>query len=155
MSANGGVWVTVKGTHIFIKDDETFDEAVTRLKNYEDKKSKDYTSLKSIDKYDVENPIKMASPEVIKGVSDYYNKHRNDGEWIEKEINPKDLETRQDWLDKGKMEDFSKGFDKSKYKGDSIRAVEYKGHTVLVDGNHRVATALLQKKKTVKVEVLK
>lgn len=36
MSVNGGVWVTVKGTHIFIKDNETFDEAVSRLKSYKE-----------------------------------------------------------------------------------------------------------------------
>lgn len=38
MSTNGGTWVTIKGTHIFIKDGETFDEAVSRLKKYDEKK---------------------------------------------------------------------------------------------------------------------
>lgn len=111
--------------------------------------------LKDLGRGDVENVIPMASKEFIKEASEIYNKQKKTGEqiYVEKMVNLNDVVTRQEWLDKDKLIDFMK-YDKSKEKGDLIRAVLYKDKYMLIDGNHRVAMAILKGGERMKIAVL-
>jgi hypothetical protein len=73
--------------------------------------------------------------------------------YIEKMVDLSDIVTRQEWLDKDTLIDFIK-YDKSKEKGDLIMAVYYKNKYMLIDGNHRVAMAILKGGKRIKIAVL-
>ena len=111
--------------------------------------------LKDLGHGDVENLIPMGNEEFIKEASAIYNKQRKMGEqiYIEKMVDLIDVVTRQEWLDKDTLLGFMK-YDKSKERGDIIRAVEYKNKYMLIDGNHRVAMAILQNRKRIKIAVL-
>lgn len=111
--------------------------------------------LKDLGHGDIENIIPMGNKEFLKEASEIYNKQRKTGEqiYIEKMINLNDIVTRQEWLDKDTLIDFIK-YDKSKEKGDLIRAVFYKNKYMLIDGNHRVAMAILKGGKRIKIAVL-
>ena len=111
--------------------------------------------LKDLGHGDVENIIPMGNKELLKEASEIYNKQRKTGEqiYIEKMVDLNDIVTRQEWLDKDTLIDFIK-YDKSKEKGDLIRAVFYKNKYMLIDGNHRVAMAILKGGKRIKLAVL-
>lgn len=111
--------------------------------------------LKDLGHGDIENIIPMENKEFLKEVSKIYNEQRKTGEqiYIEKMVDLNDIVTRQEWLDKDTLIDFIK-YDKSKEKGDLIRAVFYKNKYMLIDGNHRVAMAILKGGKRIKIAVL-
>lgn len=111
--------------------------------------------LKDLGHGDIENIIPMENKEFLKEASEIYNKQRKTGEqiYIEKMVDLNDIVTRQEWLDKDTLIDFIK-YDKSKEKGDLIRAVFYKNKYMLIDGNHRVAMAILKGGKRIKIAVL-
>lgn len=111
--------------------------------------------LKDLGHGDIENIIPMENKEFLKEASEIYNKQRKTGEqiYVEKMVNLNDIVTRQEWLDKDTLIDFIK-YDKSKEKGDLIRAVFYKNKYMLIDGNHRVAMAILKGGKRIKIAVL-
>jgi SPP1 gp7 family putative phage head morphogenesis protein len=104
---------------------------------------------------DVKNIIPMGYKEFLTEASKIYNEQRKMGEqiYIEKMVDLSDIVTRQEWLDKDTLIDFIK-YDKSKEKGDLIRAVYYKNKYMLIDGNHRVAMAILKGGKRIKIAVL-
>jgi SPP1 gp7 family putative phage head morphogenesis protein len=104
---------------------------------------------------DVKNIIPMEYKEFLTEASKIYNEQRKMGEqiYIEKMVDLSDIVTRQEWLDKDTLIDFIK-YDKSKEKGDLIRAVYYKNKYMLIDGNHRVAMAILKGGKRIKIAVL-
>lgn len=112
--------------------------------------------LKDLGHGDIENIIPMENKEFLKEASKIYNEQRKTGEqiYIEKMVDLNDIVTRQEWLDKDTLIDFIK-YDKSKEKGDLIRAVFYKNKYMLIDGNHRVAMAILKGGKRIKIAVLK
>lgn len=111
--------------------------------------------LKDLGHGDIENIIPMENKEFLKEASKIYNEQRKTGEqiYIEKMVDLNDIVTRQEWLDKDTLIDFIK-YDKSKEKGDLIRAVFYKNKYMLIDGNHRVAMAILKGGKRIKIAVL-
>lgn len=111
--------------------------------------------LKDLGYGDIENIIPMENKEFLKEASEIYNKQRKTGEqiYVEKMVDLNDIVTRQEWLDKDTLIDFIK-YDKSKEKGDLIRAVFYKNKYMLIDGNHRVAMAILKGGKRIKIAVL-
>ena len=111
--------------------------------------------LKDLGHGDIENIIPMENKEFLKEASKIYNEQRKTGEqiYIEKMVDLNDIVTRQEWLDKDTLIDFIK-YDKSKEKGDLIRAVFYKNKYMLIDGNHRVAMAILKGGKKIKIAVL-
>lgn len=111
--------------------------------------------LKDLGHGDIENIIPMENKEFLKEASEIYNKQRKTGEqiYVEKMVDLNDIVTRQEWLDKDTLIDFIK-YDKSKEKGDLIRAVFYKNKYMLIDGNHRVAMAILKGGKRIKIAVL-
>ena len=111
--------------------------------------------LKDLGHGDIENIIPMGNKEFLKEASEIYNKQRKTGEqiYVEKMVDLNDIVTRQEWLDKDTLIDFIK-YDKSKEKGDLIRAVFYKNKYMLIDGNHRVAMAILKGGKRIKIAVL-
>lgn len=111
--------------------------------------------LKDLGHGDIENIIPMENKEFLKEASEIYNKQRKTGEqiYVEKMVDLNDIVTRQEWLDKDTLIDFIK-YDKSKEKGDLIRAVFYKNKYMLIDGNHRVAMAILKGGKRIEIAVL-
>lgn len=111
--------------------------------------------LKDLGHEDIENIIPIANKEFLKEASKIYNEQRKTGEqiYVEKMVDLNDIVTRQEWLDKDTLIDFIK-YDKSKEKGDLIRAVFYKNKYMLIDGNHRVAMAILKGGKRIKIAVL-
>ena len=111
--------------------------------------------LKDLGHGDIENIIPMENKEFLKEASKIYNEQRKTGEqiYVEKMVDLNDIVTRQEWLDKDTLIDFIK-YDKSKEKGDLIRAVFYKNKYMLIDGNHRVAMAILKGGKRIKIAVL-
>lgn len=111
--------------------------------------------LKDLGHGDIENIIPMENKEFLKEASKIYNEQRKTGEqiYVEKMVDLNDIVTRQEWLDKATLIDFIK-YDKSKEKGDLIRAVFYKNKYMLIDGNHRVAMAILKGGKKIKIAVL-
>lgn len=112
--------------------------------------------LKDLGHGEIENIIPMGSQSFLKEASEIYNQQRKTGTeiYIEKMIDLDNVVTRQEWLDKDTLLGFMT-YDKSKdYKGDIIRAVEYKDKYMLIDGNHRVAMAILKDRKRMKIAIL-
>lgn len=112
-------------------------------------------SFKDIGHGEIDNIIPMGTKSYLQEASAIYNKQRATGQeiYVERMIDLDNIVTRQEWLDKDTLLGFLK-YDKSKEKGDIIRAVEYKGKYMLIDGNHRVAMALLKDGKRLKIAVL-
>ena len=112
--------------------------------------------LKDFGHGDIENIIPMGSKNLIKEASEIYNKQRKTGQeiYIEKMIDLDDVVTRQEWLDKDTLLGFMKYEKEKDYKGDIIRAVEFKNKYMLIDGNHRIAMAILQNRKRMRIAVL-
>lgn len=112
-------------------------------------------SFKDIGHGEIDNIIPMGTKSYLQEASAIYNKQKATGQeiYVEKMIDLDNIVTRQKWLDKDTLLGFLK-YDKSKEKGDIIRAVEYKGKYMLIDGNHRVAMALLKDGKRLKIAVL-
>ena len=73
--------------------------------------------------------------------------------YIEKTVGLESVYTMQKLLNRKKLLDFVQ-YDKPKENGEIIRAVEYGDKFLLLDGNHRVATAILKKGKRLKIAVL-
>lgn len=112
-------------------------------------------SFKDLGHGEIDNIIPMGNKEYLKEASAIYNKQRATGQeiYVEKMVDLDNIVTRQEYLDKEKLLEFLK-YDKSKEKGDIIRAVEYKGKYMLIDGNHRVSMAILKDGKRLKIAVL-
>lgn len=130
-------------------------ETEASVSNYESIIDK-IDNLKDMGHGDVENIIPMGSESFIKEASEIYNRQRKSGTeiYLEKMVNLNDVVTRQEWLDKDTLKGFMT-YDKAKdYKGDIIRAVELNGKFMLIDGNHRVAMAMLKNGKRLKIAVL-
>jgi hypothetical protein len=112
-------------------------------------------SFKETKNGEIDNIIPMGTKNILLEAAAIYNRQRATGQeiYVEKMVDLNDIVTRQEWLDKDTLLGFMK-YDKSKEKGDIIRAVEYKGKYMLIDGNHRVAMALLKDGKRLKIAVL-
>ena len=129
-------------------------ETEESISNYESIIKK-IDNIKDLGHGDIENIIPVGKKDFLQEASEIYNKQRKTGTeiYVEKMIDLDKIVTRQDWLDKETLLGFMK-YDKSKEKGDIIRAVEYKGKFMLLDGNHRVAMAILKDGKRLKIAVL-
>lgn len=129
-------------------------ETESSVSNYESIIDK-INSFKDLGHGEIDNIIPMGNKEFLKEASAIYNKQRATGQeiYVEKMVDLNDIVTRQAWLDKDKLLGFLK-YDKLKEKGDIIRAVEYKGKYMLIDGNHRVSMAILKDGKRIKIAVL-
>lgn len=111
--------------------------------------------LQIIDNDYVENIIPMAASSVEKEALKIYNKQKDTGTeiYVERMVDLDKIVTNQEELDKEKLLDLM-NYEKTKVKGDLIRAVEVNGKYFLLDGNHRVAMALLKNGKRLKIAVL-
>lgn len=129
-------------------------ETLESVSNFETIKDK-INRMKVSEEGEIKNIIPLATAAIIKETTKIYNKQKATGTeiYVEKMVNLDNIVTKQEWLDKDKLLDFLK-YDKSKEKGDIIRAVEYKGKYMLIDGNHRVAMAILKDGKRLKIAVL-
>lgn len=113
-------------------------------------------SMKSVNgEDDVKNVIPMASKKEIEAAMDIYEKQKKTGTeiYVEKTVGLESVYTMQKLLNRKKLLDFMQ-YDKTKENGEIIRAVEYGDKFLLLDGNHRVATAILKKGKRLKIAVL-
>lgn len=95
---------------------------------------------------EVDNLIPLAPEKIIQESARRYNQAKEVSDKLSdykaEEIDVKKLETRQTWLDYEKLEDMA-NYDKldellSIDAMEKIRAIRYKGHIILIDGNHRV-----------------
>lgn len=112
-------------------------------------------ALKAVNAEDVKNIIPMGSEKVIDAARSIYEKQKKIGTeiYVEKMIDLSKIVSMQKLLNRDKLLQFVK-YDKTKEKGDIIRAVEYGDKYVLLDGNHRVAVAILKKGKRIQIAVL-
>jgi len=112
-------------------------------------------ALKAVNDEDVKNIIPMGSKRDIEAARSIYEKQKETGTeiYVEKMIDLSKIVSMQKLLNRDKLLHFVK-YDKTKEKGDIIRAVNYGDKYVLLDGNHRVAMAILKKGKRLKVAVL-
>lgn len=148
--SKGGVWVTVKGTHIFIKDDETFDEAVSRLHKYNQGYEEKVDSLK-----DAKNGVFEDSKETPLKYDDTYLMDVNFGNWKTeknykglKEIRIDEIVTTQPFVQANKLKRFEKDVNT-----EDVCVLKMNDKYYLGDGNHRIVASYLKGKKTVKVRV--
>ena len=104
---------------------------------------------------DVKNIIPMASKKEIEAAMNIFESQKKTGReiYIEKNVGLESIYTMQKLLNRKKLLDFVQ-YDKTKENGEPIRAVEYGDKFLLLDGNHRVATAILKKGKRLKIAVL-
>lgn len=112
-------------------------------------------ALKAVNNEDVKNIIPMGSKRDIEAARSIYEKQKKTGTeiYVEKMIDLSKIVSMQKLLNRDKLLHFVK-YDKTKEKGDIIRAVNYGDKYVLLDGNHRVAMAILKKGKRLKIAVL-
>lgn len=112
-------------------------------------------ALKAVNNEDVKNIIPMGSKRDIEAARSIYEKQKKTGTeiYVEKMIDLSKIVSMQKLLNRDKLLDFVK-YDKTKEKGDIIRAINYGDKYVLLDGNHRVAMAILKKGKRLKIAVL-
>ena len=112
-------------------------------------------ALKAVNDEDVKNIIPMGSKREIEEALSIYEKQKKTGTeiYVEKMIDLSKIVTMQKNLNRDKLLNFVK-YDKTKEKGDIIRAIEYGDKYVLLDGNHRVSMAILKKGKRLKIAVL-
>lgn len=111
------------------------------------------------DKY---NLIPMASDTDIQKSNQLYHEKNLDYSkyYKNKNVNIKDLRTRQVWVDSDKLQDMNKDLHgkisglASKYDG-GVRALEYNGNLIVIDGNHRINLAILKGQKQMKIRVCK
>ena len=134
----------------YIPASET-EESVSNLETVVD----EINALKAVNDEDVKNIIPMGSKRDIEAARSIYEKQKETGTeiYVEKMIDLSKIVSMQKLLNRDKLLDFVK-YDKTKEKGDIIRAINYGDKYVLLDGNHRVAMAILKKGKRLKIAVL-
>lgn len=104
------------------------------------------------------NLLPMASKSDIEESNKIYQTMKNK-EYKEVTVNLSELKARQDWIDVEKLKDMYRDLSTpisgtaTPYDG-GVRVLEYKGNYIVVDGNHRVNTALLKGQKKMKVRIL-
>lgn len=113
---------------------------------------------------DVDNMVKIADKEVVREASKSLNDLRNAGkalpkDYVVKRVDMSKLETRQTWLDKDKLQGIASSKELAKILSPAneeiIRAMEYKDHIILLDGNHRVNILKMLNRKKIKLHVIK
>ena len=119
-------------------------------------------SYPDADPGDVKNLVPLASESDIREASRLYNIIRSKGDlnYDEKEVSISSLTTRQEWVTQSKLssmnEDFTGRISGLRTSTDSgVRAIDYNGKLILVDGNHRVNLAILRGQKRMKIRILK
>jgi hypothetical protein len=117
-------------------------------------------SYKYADPGDVKNLIPLASEDDIKQANRQLNDARKNGtlSYEEREVNIKDLTTRQEWVTQNKLKSMNEEF-VGKISGrvtdtsGGIRAIPHNNQFIIIDGNHRVNLAVLRGQKRILIRV--
>ena len=100
---------------------------------------------------ELKNPIPLANTgKTNKEIRNFVQDHEDDDVPVQK-INLKDLKSAQDIVTKDSVLEMMEKYDES--RAGAVMVARIKGQLVLLDGNHRAATAKLLGKATIKAKV--
>ena len=134
----------------YIPASETL-ESVSNFETITDKIDR----MKVSEEGEIKNIIPLATAVTIKEATKIYNKQKATGTeiYVEKMVDLDKIVTDKKSLNKEKLLEAIKS-DKLKTKNKLIRAVEFSGFFLLIDGIYQVAKSILEKNKRIKIAVL-
>lgn len=134
----------------YIPASETF-ESVSNFETIIDKIDR----MKVSEEGEIKNIIPLATAATIKEATKVYNKQKATGTeiYVEKMVDLDKIVTDKKSLNKEKLLEAVKS-DKLKTKNKLIRAVEFSGFFLLIDGIYQVAKSILEDNKRIKIAVL-
>jgi SPP1 gp7 family putative phage head morphogenesis protein len=134
----------------YIPASETL-ESVSNFETITDKIDR----MKVSEEGEIKNIIPLATAATIKEATKIYNKQKATGTeiYVEKMVDLDKIVTEKKLLNKEKLLETVKS-DKLKTKNKLIRAVEFSGFFLLIDGIYQVAKSILEDNKRIKIAVL-
>ena len=134
----------------YIPASETL-ESVSNFETITDKIDR----MKVSEEGEIKNIIPLATAATIKEATKIYNKQKATGTeiYVEKMVDLDKIVTEKKLLNKEKLLETLKS-DKLKTKNKLIRAVEFSGFFLLIDGIYQVAKSILEDNKRIKIAVL-
>jgi SPP1 gp7 family putative phage head morphogenesis protein len=134
----------------YIPASETL-ESVSNFETITDKIDR----MKVSEEGEIKNIIPLATAATIKEATKIYNKQKATGTeiYVEKMVDLDKIVTEKKLLNKEKLLETVKS-DKLKTKNKLIRAVEFSGFFLLIDGIYHVAKSILEDNKRIKIAVL-
>jgi SPP1 gp7 family putative phage head morphogenesis protein len=129
-------------------------ETLERVSNFETITDK-IDRMKVSEEGEIKNIIPLATAATIKEATKIYNKQKATGTeiYVEKMVDLDKIVTEKKLLNKEKLLETVKS-DKLKTKNKLIRAVEFSGFFLLIDGIYQVAKSILEDNKRIKIAVL-